>query len=327
MTAVADRGYIVDELALCWIKEFESETRGRVNKGEKRVLILDGCGSHLTFEFLQFAEKNNIILFGFPPNNTHLLQPLDGKPFLTYKTYFRLHNNLISQWGGVTAGKASFLEDLMSFREKSLTPRIIRNSFKERGIYPVNSDIVCLPLEEALPPIPDISIDLRDQRTPSPVPENPFSSSIENTPSKTLQDIEKRQKKLSPIFENDRLTPKEKRRIEQLLEDQKFYIEALANTNSTITKMAKIYAPREKKITRRRIMGLSNDGITRVKDANRSIAERKTKEAEKYEKRMAKEFEKLYGFKPRKMAESSEVLPNSTPILGDDGQVIAYYDF
>lgn len=97
ITAVANREYIVDELTLCWIKEFECETQGRVNKGEKRVLILDRYSSHLTFEFLQFAEKNNIILFGFPPNNTYLLQPLNSKPFLTYKTYFRLYNNLISQ--------------------------------------------------------------------------------------------------------------------------------------------------------------------------------------------------------------------------------------
>ena len=56
-------------------------------------------------------------------------------------------------------------------------------------------------------------------------------------------DTEKQQKKLSPIFENNRLTPKEKYRIIQLLEDQKFYIEALANTTSTIAKIAKINTP------------------------------------------------------------------------------------
>ena len=324
MTSVAERGYIVDELALCWIKEFDAETRYRVGRDEKRVLILDGCGSHLTFEFLSFAEKKNIIIFGLPPNNTHYLQPLDGKPFLTYKTFFRQHNNLISQWGRVTACKTSFLQDLISIRDKSLISRIIRNSFKERGIYPVNGDLVCLPLEEKLPPIPDITIDLR--RTPSPAPENLLSSSVENTPSKSLQDAEKRRKKLLPIFEKDSLTPKDKRHIQQLLDDQMFYVEALANTSLTIAKMAKIQAPRKKQTTRRHIMGLSNDGITRVRDANRSIAERKAKEAEKEERRMAKEFEKRYGVRPPTEREMPQITFDSRPILGEDGEIIGYFD-
>ena len=101
-------GWISDELALGWLQYFIEATNSRTKRGEKRILIFDGHGSHLTVEFLQKCEDNNIIPFGFLPHTTHLCQPLDGKPFLSYKQQFRSLNNELSFWAGKLVGNQSF---------------------------------------------------------------------------------------------------------------------------------------------------------------------------------------------------------------------------
>ncbi|KAJ5260482.1 transcriptional regulator family: Centromere protein B DNA-binding region [Penicillium angulare] len=326
MTATAEKGYIVDELAVLWIQEFDRETRNRVNKNEQRILLVDGCGSHLTFEFLNIAEKANIKIFGFPPNRTNYLQPLDGKPFQAYKAYFRSQNNLISQWGGgQLATKSSFLHDLLTFRDKALTSRICRNAFKDRGIYPPDAEIVCKPLDNSLPEPLDLEIDLRNEKTLSPGPDL-LSSSLENTPSKTFKDVEKRQRHLSGLLDRSNITPKEKKTLSQVLEEQEFYFNALANTSATIAEMARFKAPREKKITKRHILGLRDDGMIRVKDAKRSIAARHTKEAEKEEKRLAREWKKNHPNSTTPFRSEAEKDAEAEPLYNETGEVIGFFD-
>jgi hypothetical protein len=139
-TALSPNGWISDELALAWLGYFIRATASsdRLKRGEKRYLIFDGHGAHLTLEFLQKCEDNAIIPFAFLPHSTHLCQPLDGKPFLNYKQQFRLMNNDLSFWGGQPYGKSDFLAIIGPIRQKALTQRIIRESFKDRGIWPVD---------------------------------------------------------------------------------------------------------------------------------------------------------------------------------------------
>ena len=94
--ATSPNGWISDELAVQWLQSFINATNKRTKKGEKRILIFDGHGSHLTVEFLQLCEDNGVIPFGFLPHTTHLCQPLDGKLFLSYKQYFYYINNKLS---------------------------------------------------------------------------------------------------------------------------------------------------------------------------------------------------------------------------------------
>jgi hypothetical protein len=106
-------------------------------------LIFDGHGSHLTLEFIQICEDTNIIPLGFLPHTTHLCQPLDGKPFLSYKQHFRLINNDLFYWGGQPCGKTEFLRIIGPVRREAFNQQIIRDFFKERGIWPVDArDIV-----------------------------------------------------------------------------------------------------------------------------------------------------------------------------------------
>ena len=53
--------------------------------GVKRLLLCDGYGSYITYEFINFYEKNNILLYFLPPYTSHILQLLDVGVFYAYK--------------------------------------------------------------------------------------------------------------------------------------------------------------------------------------------------------------------------------------------------
>jgi DNA uptake protein ComE-like DNA-binding protein len=53
-----------------------------------RLLILDGHGSHLTPEFLEYCNANCILLMVFPPHSTHSLQPLDVALFAPLSRHY-----------------------------------------------------------------------------------------------------------------------------------------------------------------------------------------------------------------------------------------------
>jgi hypothetical protein len=72
--AVTHNEWSNDEIAMAYIKHFNKYTE---LIGEFRLLILDGHGSHATFQFKQFAHSNKIILLYLPAHITHMLQPLD----------------------------------------------------------------------------------------------------------------------------------------------------------------------------------------------------------------------------------------------------------
>ena len=90
---------------------------------------------------MQLCEDNGVILFGFLPYTIHLCQPLDGKPFLSYKQYFCCMNNELSYWAGKLVGKVEFLWVIGPVWEKAFNQWIICEAFKDRGIWPVNSKI------------------------------------------------------------------------------------------------------------------------------------------------------------------------------------------
>ncbi|KJZ70705.1 hypothetical protein HIM_09889 [Hirsutella minnesotensis 3608] len=64
-------GYSDDEISLEWLQHFGKHS-AKTSKGSKRLLILDGHGSHHTRQFIQYCDEHGIIPFGMPPNLTHV---------------------------------------------------------------------------------------------------------------------------------------------------------------------------------------------------------------------------------------------------------------
>ena len=88
-------------------------------------------------------------------------------------------------------------------REKAFNQRIIRESFKDRGIWPVDGSKIINNLANQLviPDLiaPDLPIYRSPGRTPSlsPPPTALSSSSVEITPPKSIKALKKNQEKLS----------------------------------------------------------------------------------------------------------------------------------
>ncbi len=62
LLATSPTGYSNDELALQWLKYFKIHSR-KSQVGVWRLLILDGYGSYLTYEFYEYAQQHHIELF------------------------------------------------------------------------------------------------------------------------------------------------------------------------------------------------------------------------------------------------------------------------
>ena len=137
-------------------------------------------------------------------------------------------------------GKAEFLRVIGPVRSKAFNQRIIRESFRDRGIYPVDGSKVLSKLSnrlwwEDLPNL--IAPDLRSygSRTLSPPLANLSSSSFENTPPKSTEALQKNQAKLSKHA--DLLTPKLQRNLERIFYYNRIAVNHLAIANDTITRI------------------------------------------------------------------------------------------
>jgi hypothetical protein len=57
---------------------FDRYTREKARRGrDYRLLIVDGYGSYLTSDFINYCDNYYILLAIFPPYATYTLQPLD----------------------------------------------------------------------------------------------------------------------------------------------------------------------------------------------------------------------------------------------------------
>uniref|UniRef100_A0A8H7K2R3 HTH CENPB-type domain-containing protein n=1 Tax=Bionectria ochroleuca TaxID=29856 RepID=A0A8H7K2R3_BIOOC len=186
--AVAETGYSNDELALSWLQHFNEYSRkGQV--GAKRLLLIDGHGSHHAAQFIEFCDNNGIIPFGMPSNLTHLLQPLDVCVFQPYKHYHGLALDRLVRDGAVEITKLDFLSIIEEVRKKAFKLSTIKAAFKKSGIYPLDCSII---IKEIL--------NRQPLNTPSPPYEPSFS---EITTPTTYRQLNKSANKIEKVIFSD----------------------------------------------------------------------------------------------------------------------------
>jgi hypothetical protein len=174
---VADTGYTNDELTLRWLKHFDEHT-SKQQVGSKRLLILDGHGSHHTRQFIQYCDDHGIVPFGLPPHLTHLLQPLDVVIFQPLKHYHAKALDILVRDGCVNITKLEFLSIIQGVRVQALKESSCKSAFQKCGIWPFNPT----------PILQQIGERVAAPATPEPQ-EGPFSSPF-HTPL-TLRQIHK----------------------------------------------------------------------------------------------------------------------------------------
>ncbi|KJZ69918.1 hypothetical protein HIM_10703 [Hirsutella minnesotensis 3608] len=164
-------GYTNDEISLEWIQHFDKHTE-ICRRGWKRLLILDGHGSHHTKEFIEYCDRHDIIPFGLPPNLTHLLQPLDVVVFQPLKHYHAKALDLMVRDGLTNITKIEFLSCIQDVRKKAFKESTIRSAFKKTGIWPFYPQ----------PVLDCVRSRMAASKTPTPPPPPGPESSPFNTP-------------------------------------------------------------------------------------------------------------------------------------------------
>lgn len=133
-------GWTSDAIGLEWLRTiFIPATRPQGGL-TKRLLILDGHGSHATPEFMRLCIANRIQLLYLPPHTSHVLQPLDISVFGPLKSAYRATLDLASR--GLSTSltpKETFLECYFLSRKKALTEANILAGWLGSGLWPVNA--------------------------------------------------------------------------------------------------------------------------------------------------------------------------------------------
>jgi hypothetical protein len=170
-------------------------------------------------------------------------------------------NNELSFWGGQVCGKSEFLRVIGPIRSKAFNQRIIRESFKDRGIWPVNGSEIVENLTSQLV-IPDlIAPDLRSWGARTPSPNLLTSSSIENTPPKSIEAIKNQSKILKHMGTT---TPKLQRDLAKVFTHQQIAAENLLMANDTIARIRAVQEPLRRPITKRQVKPLSQTGVLKL---------------------------------------------------------------
>jgi hypothetical protein len=132
-------GYIDKELFLEFLRHFQ-EHRVKI-EGKKAILFLDGHGSHLCIESIEYAINNKIEMICLPPHSSHRLQPLDTHFNGPLKKIWSSEvSTYLSENSQVILTKANF-GDVFSKVWTSISTRrgLLVDGFAYCGLYPLKN--------------------------------------------------------------------------------------------------------------------------------------------------------------------------------------------
>ena len=187
--ATSENGWTDNEIGLEWLQDcFDAET-SPTQKGEYRMLCIDGHASHISTAAIEFALKKRIILLCLPSHSTHVLQPLDVGIFAPLATHYKNNILKITRFGGsYQVDKVDFIEQYLLARETTFTTEIIKSAWQKTGLFPFNPDVVL----RQLFPVDDNNGEQVNEHSPRPttpkgIPPSFQFSEVTRTPANALQ--------------------------------------------------------------------------------------------------------------------------------------------
>ena len=115
------------------------------------ILLYDGHSTHVTFDIIETARKENVHLFVLPPHSSHCLQPLDVSVFSPFKKSIstECHKFLHCHPDRVIV-KEDLPKIIGSAFQASLTVSTIMSGYRKTGIFPFNpsAPVVSMPVVE-----------------------------------------------------------------------------------------------------------------------------------------------------------------------------------
>ena len=99
------------------------------------LLIMDNHESHLSYEAVEYAKVNGVVILTIPPHTSNKLQPLDVSVFGPFKAYF---GKQVQNWMVSNPGKILSIYDLPKLAcdawDAATTPSNIKSGFLKCGI-------------------------------------------------------------------------------------------------------------------------------------------------------------------------------------------------
>ncbi len=141
LLATTEFKYLNDEKIFDWLKHFDFHSR-KTQIEAHRLLIMNNYESHLIYEFLQYADFHNIVIFILSLHSTHVTQSLNVRIFQLMKHY---HSKMIDEtiWLESTSfNKQNFLAFFTSLRVKIFTESNIQSTFKQTELVSYSSKVM-----------------------------------------------------------------------------------------------------------------------------------------------------------------------------------------
>ncbi|KFY83439.1 hypothetical protein V500_10057, partial [Pseudogymnoascus sp. VKM F-4518 (FW-2643)] len=136
--AVSENGWTSNNLGLHWLmKVFEPQTR-KIAGNNRRLLIMDGHGSHIRADFIAHCMENSIDLLIMPPHCSHLLQPLDVGVFAAFKRAHANETDKLARHSSQRILRVEWMQMFIKARIKAITVSNILSGWRGAGIWPLN---------------------------------------------------------------------------------------------------------------------------------------------------------------------------------------------
>ncbi|KAM4067331.1 DDE superfamily endonuclease [Hirsutella rhossiliensis] len=127
----ANRFNSSDVYKISWLEELFIPRTRPSDPTERRLLVLDGHGSHETVYSMYPCYQHKIHLIHLPPHTSHVLQPLDLSVFSPLKHYYRKQLGFLSLLTDSSPiGKQNFLICYQRAREQALSASNIKSGWK-----------------------------------------------------------------------------------------------------------------------------------------------------------------------------------------------------
>lgn len=108
--AISPTGWSNNEIGLSWLEQVFQRTTKEKALRDYRLLIVDGHGSHLTMDFINYCDSHRILLAILPSHSIHTIQPLDVVMFKPLSSAYSkaLTNHLQTTQGLISINKTDF---------------------------------------------------------------------------------------------------------------------------------------------------------------------------------------------------------------------------
>lgn len=220
-------------------------------------------------------------------------------------------NNHIIRYGGDFSDKRSFFRNIAKARDAAFKPPIIRESFKNCGVWPFDPDSILKKLEAKVDPTPDLKI-FGDKTTPPLETSSPLDS-----PSRTPRSTQRSVNKIYKQFQKQKtITPDFERRVKRALTRGIATSNLIPILQRELTTAIDFKTQGEKPKSRRQ---LKDSGALSSRNAKRQIKDRAARERLTAYRREVRNTEKL-AKEPREEQDilekrrSGEIPPPDNPV-------------